>query len=134
MSLRPELHNLKVIGVEEHTTSPSILQRIPRDSYGARAFTDIVKRPSLSYAEGRTEDLGEQRLKDMDEGGISVQILSLAGSINSMMLEGQEAIDLARDINDELKKAVDKIQRSSKRLHRYQCISQMRLLKSYINA
>jgi uncharacterized protein len=108
VSFGPELHNLKVIGVKEHTTFPSILQRIPKDSYGVRAFTDIAKHPSPSYAEGRTADLGEQRLKDADEGRIGIQILSLAGSINSMMLEGQEVVELAMDINDELKKAVDK--------------------------
>lgn len=106
--LRPELKNMKVIGVEEHTGFPAILARLPKDQgHSSEVYSEIVKHPSLAYARGRVADLGKQRLKDMDEGGIAVQILSLGGSNNSMLLPGAEGVQLARDINDELKKAVD---------------------------
>ena len=106
--MRPELHDMKVIGVEEHTTFPSLLKRLPKDGrHSAQVYAEIIEHPSLAYAKGRTADLGTQRLKDMDEGGISIQILSLGGSNNSMLLPGAEGVRLAQDINNELKKAVD---------------------------
>ena len=105
---RPELRDLKVVGVEEHTTFPALLARLPKGGHASEVYAQIVEHPSLAYAKGRTADLGEQRLKDMDEGGIAVQILSLGGSNNSMLLPGEEGVRLAQDINNELKKAVDR--------------------------
>ena len=107
--LRPELHDMKVIGVEEHTTFPTLLARLPKDNgHASEVYAEIIEHPSLSYAKGRTADLDHQRLKDMDEGGIAIQILSLGGSNNSMLLPCVEGVRLAQDINNELKKAVDK--------------------------
>lgn len=106
--LRPELRNMKIVGVEEHTTFPELLKRLPKDGrHSAQVYAEIIEHPSLAYAKGRTADLGVQRLKDMDEGGIAVQILSLGGSNNSMLLPGEEGVKLAQDINNGLKKAVD---------------------------
>ena len=105
--LRPELRGMKVIGVEEHTSFPTILARLPKNTRAADIYAAITGHPSLAYAKGRTADLDTQRLKDMDEGGIAVQILSLGGSNNSMLLPGSEGVRLAQDINNELKKAVD---------------------------
>lgn len=108
MHLRPELHDMKVIGVEEHTTFPDLLKRLPKDGrHSAQVYAEIIEHPSQLYAKGRTADLGKQRLKDMDEGEIAVQILSLGGSNNSMLLPGEEGVRLAQDINNELKKALD---------------------------
>ena len=106
--LRPELRDMKVIRVEEHCTFPDVLNRLPKEGrHSSQVYGEIVEHPSLLYAKGRTADLGKQRLKDMDEGGIAVQILSLGGSNNSMLLPGKEGVRLAQDINNELKKAID---------------------------
>jgi predicted TIM-barrel fold metal-dependent hydrolase len=103
--LRSELRNMEIIGVEEHTTFPELL---PKDrDHSAQVYAEIVQHPSLAYAQGRTADLGSRRLKDMDECGIAVQILSLGGTNNSMLLPGKEGVQLARDINNELKNAVE---------------------------
>ncbi|MCJ1332751.1 hypothetical protein MMC10_009445 [Thelotrema lepadinum] len=109
--LRPELHDLKVIGVEEHIVFPKLLAKIPETS-AAKHVTNILKSiysyPPFDYVKGRVDDAGAQRIKDMDEGGIAVQILSLSGAVNTTFMEPQEGLDLAREINNELKKATDR--------------------------
>ena len=106
--LRPELRGMKVIGVEEHTTFPHLLARLPKNTRATEIYAAITEHPSLAYAKGRTADLDIQRLKDMDEGDIAVQILSLGGSNNSMLLPGSEGIRLAQDINNAMKIAADR--------------------------
>ena len=108
--LRSELHDLKIIGVEEHVSFPQLLQRIPNDgpAFHARKINgEMVNHQSLAYAGGRASHLGTGRIRDMDEGGIALQILSLAGAVNSTHMEPHAGLQLARDINNELKRAVD---------------------------
>ena len=49
----------------------------------------------------RLYDLGEVRLKEMDEAGIDVQILS-HGAPSAQKLSGAEAVDVTRRVNDRL--------------------------------
>ena len=108
--LRPELQDLKIIGVEEHVSFPELSKRIPNEGiakYAKKIFGEMVHHEAMSYAAGRVSDVGKQRLADMDQGGITMQVLSLAGPVNSMHMEPEDALHLARDINDGLKKAVD---------------------------
>lgn len=106
--LRPELRDTKVIGVEEHTTFPELLKRLPKDGrYSAKLYAEMIEHLMLEYAKGRNADLGIKRLMDMDVDGIAVQILSLGGSNNSMLLSGKEGTRLGQDINNELKKVVE---------------------------
>ena len=119
--LRPELRDMKIVGFEEHTTFPELLKRLPKDGRHSAQVSEVIKHPSLVYAKGRTADLGTQRLKDMDEGGIAVQLLSLGGSNNSMLLPGEEGVKLAQDINNGLKKAVDA------NLIRFKALAELRL-------
>ena len=108
--LRQELCDMKVIGVEEHTTFPNLLKRIPNDGHASQIFFQSAQHPPMAFARERIANLGEQRIKDMDESGITLQILSLAGAINSTHLaeiDPQAGVQLASEINNELKKAVD---------------------------
>ena len=109
--LRPELHDLKVIGVEEHIAFPKLLARI-NESDAAKHATDtlnsILSYPPFQYVKGRVDSAGAQRMKDMDEGNIAVQILSLSGAVNTTFLQPQDGLELARLINDELKAAADR--------------------------
>jgi len=107
MTLLPEM---KIIGVEEHITFPELLKRIPTDGHSSRIFAERSKYPTFDLRNSRCAGCGEQRLNDMDKGGVAVQILSLAGVVNSTHLAGKDSqagVQLARDINDEMKKAVD---------------------------
>ena len=62
---------LKLITLEEHFTTPEFLR-------ATAPFTPaIAKAPAL---EARLLDLGDQRIAAMDEGGVDLQVLSLAAT------------------------------------------------------
>ncbi|KAJ5632773.1 hypothetical protein N7490_009112 [Penicillium lividum] len=108
--LRPELFDMKIIGVEEHVIFPELTNRIPDEGLAAHAkkiFRQLVYHEAMAYARGRSTDVGNQRLHDMNEGGIAMQILSLAGPVNCMQLKPEAGLALSRDINNALKNAVD---------------------------
>ena len=104
------LPELKVIGVEEHVTFPKLLAGVATDSHSSQVFAERSKYPTVGYAKARSTNTGAQRVADMDESGVTMQILSLAGAVNSTHLTGndaQEGVKLAININNELKTAVD---------------------------
>lgn len=108
--LRPELQDMKIIGVEEHVIFPELTKRIPNEGLAIHAkkiFGQLVSHDALAYARGRSTNTGEQRLRDMNDGGITMQILSLAGPVNCMQMAPEPGLELARDINNTLKQAVD---------------------------
>ncbi|KAI9899971.1 hypothetical protein N3K66_004233 [Trichothecium roseum] len=108
--LRPELRDLKRIGVEEHVTFPDLVARIPDQGmavHAKRVFNQLLGHDAMACAQGRTVETGAQRIRDMDEGGIAIQILSLAGPVNCMQMDPEPGAALSRDINDRLETAVD---------------------------
>jgi hypothetical protein len=55
----------------------------------------------------RLDDLGELRLREMDEAGIDFQVLS-HGAPSTQRLSGEAAIKMACDVNDRLHEAVQR--------------------------
>jgi 2,3-dihydroxybenzoate decarboxylase len=82
----------QVIAIEEHYFDPEIVEH----------FGAAEKRPHLS---ARLSDLGAQRIKDMDEGGIDIQVLSHAAPATHL-LDAELAVPLARRANDRLAETV----------------------------
>lgn len=93
---------MRVIALEEHFNIPSLLARIPHELMIARGNPQPGHAPLLFGRVGKTlSDLGAARLQDMDEQGISMQVLSWAGP-GADLLDGAEAISWAKDCNDAL--------------------------------
>jgi predicted TIM-barrel fold metal-dependent hydrolase len=96
---------MRIVVLEEHYTVPRIVAGISPDAIARRGFpTD----PNFVWAQttkrNELADLGDARLADMDAGGITTQVLSVAGP-GADLVPGQPGIDLARAYNDALAEA-----------------------------
>ncbi len=86
---------MKIVALEEHFVTPALTRaklRIPA------AFADTSEAMSSDEVDRRVLDLGEERLRAMNETGVDVQVLSPAPGVQG--LEPAEAVPLARDLND----------------------------------
>ncbi len=83
-------HRPKIIAVEEHFWTPRI-----RDLYTGWHTLKSAERAR------KLDDLGEVRLREMDEAGIDLQVISLVQP-GVQMFDAQSAVALARETNDVL--------------------------------
>jgi predicted TIM-barrel fold metal-dependent hydrolase len=95
---------MRIVALEEHYTVPRIVAGISPDAVARRGFPgpDVVW--SQTTKRNELADLGAPRLADMDQSGITVQVLSVAGP-GADLVPGQPGIDLARAYNDALAEA-----------------------------
>jgi hypothetical protein len=92
---------MRVVALEEHFTIPSLMHRIDPQAIARRGFP-----PGFGSAlEKQLAEFGAGRIADMDEAGITMHVLSIAGP-GADLVEGREGVALARDINDTLAGAV----------------------------
>jgi predicted TIM-barrel fold metal-dependent hydrolase len=84
------------IAIEEHFWIPELRDR--------RSGHDV---PYGREWRRQLDDLGEFRIKAMDEAGIDIQVISLQEP-GTQNLVGQEAIRLAQEANDTLYRAIEK--------------------------
>jgi len=106
----PELRNIHPIGVEEHIAYPHLFKDTGVENHASQKLGSRFGQISNSYPGQRVTLASDLRLQDMDENGIALQILGLAGPINSTHLVGEKAstgVAIAIEVNNELKKAVD---------------------------
>jgi uncharacterized protein len=89
---------MRLITLEEHYRAP-VLRSV--------AFGGGQPPPDSPMAriQAKLDDVGEQRIADMDAGGIDIQVIS-HGAPGTEQLSAQEAIPLARDANDYLAQAI----------------------------
>lgn len=92
---------MRIVALEEHFTVPRIVAGISPDVIARRGFPgpDFVWAQTTKRSE--LADLGAARLADMDQSGITTQVLSVAGP-GADLVSGQPGIDLARAYNDAL--------------------------------
>jgi predicted TIM-barrel fold metal-dependent hydrolase len=95
---------MRIVALEEHYTVPRIVSGISPDAIARRGFPgpDFVWAQSTKRDE--LADLGDARLADMDQSGITVQVLSVAGP-GADLVRGQAGVDFARAYNDTLAQA-----------------------------
>ena len=91
----------KLVGLEEHLVTPQIL-RAWQAAPAADADQSFTAPPALR---DQLLDLDERRLRDMDDQGLDVAVLSVT-SPGVQNLDPGTAIPLAREANDVIAKAV----------------------------
>ena len=89
---------MDTITLEEHFSTPDLQKAIEEVRPGG------TRDPALK---ARLLDLGQGRLADMDEGGVDIQVLSLAAS-GFEVLKSAQATAVAGDANDRVADAVRK--------------------------
>src|SRR6185503_19760510 len=93
ISLQPKM---KIIALEEHYWDKEVASHF--DTFGPE-----MKNQALHE---RLHDLGALRVKEMDEAGIDVQVLS-HGAPATQRLDAATAVPVARGANDRLRKAIE---------------------------
>jgi len=96
---------MRTVALEEHFSIPSIASRIDkavlaRRGYRPRTLPKDAPNPLELLAE-----VGERRLKSMNDAGISVQVLSNSGP-GPDLVAGPDGVAMARETNDQLAKII----------------------------
>ncbi len=90
---------MRLIALEEHYRAPVL------ESIAARRAPDPPPDSPMARLQAKLDDLGPQRLKDMDAGGIDIQVIS-HGAPGTEQLEPEQAVPRAREANDYLANAI----------------------------
>lgn len=90
---------MRTITIEEHFLSAAFREVMSRDESGRS------RDAAVAPLEEKLADLGEIRLKDMDAGGIDLQVISHTTS-GVALVSGEEGIRRVRAANDQLAAAV----------------------------
>jgi len=98
---------MRTIALEEHFSVPSLTQRIAKDIISRRGFRPRSISPGAANPMELLPEIAENRLKSMDEAGITVQVLSNAGP-GPDLLPGADGVALAHEINDHLAAVVSR--------------------------
>jgi uncharacterized protein len=96
---------MRVVALEEHFTVPALVRRIDPAAISRRGFPARKPPADRPNPLELLPELGEQRLKLMDEAGITVQVLSNTGP-GPDLVPGADGVAMAREMNDHLAAAV----------------------------
>jgi predicted TIM-barrel fold metal-dependent hydrolase len=94
---------MRTIAIEEHFLADGFRAMMRQD---ARSREEGANAAAMAEElQAKLADLGATRLKDMDEGGIDLQVISHAVT-GAVTPPGNEALSLARQANDQLAAAI----------------------------
>ena len=95
---------MRVIALEEHFTVPELVKRIDPAVIKARGFIPRKMPKDRPNPMELAKEIGDVRLKFMDETGITLQVLSNTGP-GPDLVPGPDGIAMAREMNDYLAEA-----------------------------
>ncbi len=99
---------MRIVTLEEHISLPQFDNRISKEARMKRGWPDPDGDASLmKRVQQQLEEVDKERIKDMDESGITQQVLSVTAP-GGDLLEGEEAISYAHDYNNEIANIVAK--------------------------
>ena len=98
---------MRIVALEEHVTFPDLVGRIDPLAVRARGWPAPGEQPPEMSPFDALQEVGPERLADMDAAGVSLQVLSASGP-GADLLSGEQGLDLARTFNDRLKSIVDR--------------------------
>ena len=93
---------MRTIAIEEHFLADGFREVMKRDAHSQGGSSNAA---FVAAQQAKLADLGSTRLKDMDAGGIDLQVISHTASA-VVPLPGDEAVRLTREANDQLASAV----------------------------
>jgi hypothetical protein len=96
---------MRVIALEEHFAAPAIAGRIDRAAISARGYRPRRSAPNEPSPQELLPDFETNRLRLMDESGITMQVLSNSGP-GPDLVPGAEGVAIAKAMNDHLAEAV----------------------------
>ena len=97
---------MRIVALEEHVTFPDLVRRIDPSAVRARGWPAPGEQPPEMSRLEALQEVGPDRLADMDAAGISLQVLSASGP-GADLLGAEQGLDLARASNDRLKSLID---------------------------
>jgi uncharacterized protein len=96
---------MRVVALEEHFMAPDIAARIDKAVVARRGYQPRKVAQGAANPMELGPEIGEKRLKSMDDAGITVQVLSNSGP-GPDLVPGPDGVVLARDLNDHLAAAI----------------------------
>jgi predicted TIM-barrel fold metal-dependent hydrolase len=98
----------RVVTLEEHVSFPDMVERIPLAARQQAGWPSNANPHSpVREQESKLAEVGPERLRLMDEAGITVQVLSVSGP-GAELLPPDESPAFAREYNDRLAAAIAK--------------------------
>ena len=96
---------MRTVTLEEHFSVPALAGRIDKGAIARRGFRPRNLRKSGPNPLELLPEIGERRLKSMDETGVTMQVLSGSGP-GPDLVPGPDGVAIARELNDHLAQAV----------------------------
>ncbi|WP_259065383.1 amidohydrolase family protein [Mucilaginibacter sp. X4EP1] len=87
---------MRVVTLEEHITFPELIDNMPKE---ARDKHYLGKSPAIQKMIPKLADIDGERLQSMNDNGISVQVLSVAGE-GADLLDAKAGPAFAKEYND----------------------------------
>ncbi len=96
---------MRTVALEEHCSFPSVAARIDKSVLARRGYRPRTLPKNAPSPLELLAEVGERRLKSMNDAGISVQVLSNSGP-GPDLVSGADGVTMARETNDLLAKIV----------------------------